>query len=192
MLQLGWQLSGTLSVCSGWNLIGKYNADSLYRSRYRSSRCSVSSVTYQRRNIQNDRLWNASSLCYNSSIHSILTYISFFLRLEIKRSQIILTPTSMSHTSITSQHHIFLNLDLMNLIVCRMLCRKDFVPITPGIVQPFICYDLIDMLIPSDQDSAWVTITHLVKCTLWTITNGFPVPVKIYLKKKKGGLLTII
>ena len=74
------------------------------RSRYRSSRCHVSFVTYQRRLIQNDRLWNASRLCYNiiSSISTYL-YISFLFRLGMVRSQIILTQISVSHTSITSQ-----------------------------------------------------------------------------------------
>jgi hypothetical protein len=37
-------------------------------------------------------------------IHSILAYIPFLSRLGIKSSQIMLTPISMSHTSITSQH----------------------------------------------------------------------------------------
>ena len=86
-----------------------------------------------------------------------------------------------------------LNLDLMNLKFCRIVCRKDLVPILPGILYASVLLLWIFIQILSDQDVSWVTVTHLVKCTSWTMTNGFPVPVKkIYLMEKEGGLLTLI
>ena len=39
-----------------------------------------------------------------------------------------------------------------------------------------------------DQDGSWATITQLVKCTSWKITNGFPVPVKNPFNEEKGRL----
>ena len=36
-----------------------------------------------------------------------------------------------------------------------------------------------------DQDDSWATITHLVKCTSWTITNGRPVPVNPINEEKR-------
>ena len=129
------------------------------------------------------------------STQSRLIYIFHFLfRLGIKSLQIMLTPRpiSMSHTLITSLHHNFINLGLMNLIFHRMLCRKDLVPILPGIhYNPsFLVYIYPDSVF--DQDGSWASITHLVKCTSWTITNGFPVLVIKKSKKKEACLLTII
>ena len=158
MTQLEWQLWGTLLVCSiFWNWTCKISSmiDLLdfvsYRSRHCSSRWRISSSTYQRRRIvQNDRLWNASSLCYVSSIHPISTYIWFLFRLEIKRSQIMLTPISMSHTSITSQHHIFF-IPWSNKSNYSFGCFVERIsfPSFQVYMQPFFCYDLIDILIPS-------------------------------------------
>ena len=63
--------------------------------------------------------------------------ISMLFRLEIKRLQITLTPISLLRTSITSQHRVFF-LRLSSDLIMRMLCRKDFVPIIPGL-QQFLC-----------------------------------------------------
>ena len=193
MAQLGWQLSGTPLVCSSWNLICKIQSELvLYRSRYLTSRCPVPSITHWRRIIQNDRLWIASSLCYVSSIHPISTYISFLFRLGIKPLQIMLTPISMSYTLITSQHHKLINLGLLNLTFHWVFCRKDMLPILPGNMQPFFCYEYLSgfrcwsgRFLGYHHPSGEV---HITDNNQWVSCPGK----KIYLTKKNWGLLTII
>jgi hypothetical protein len=73
-------------------------------------------------------------------LESVLCFINppnldlYFIQVGNKAfADYIDTNRDVTHVNNKSAPHSFLYLDLMNLIIRRMLCRKDLVPITPGI-----------------------------------------------------------
>ena len=120
-----------------------------------------------------------------SNNHSFPTIIFYFLfRLGTKRSQIMLMPTPVLPTSITSQHRhssflfFYIYVDLIFWSWCCI--ERILFPSFQVCGRPFflLCFDW-HLHCVCNQAGSWATTTHPVKCTSWTITNGFPVPVGI-------------
>ena len=101
-----------------------------YRSCDRSSRCYVSSSTYQWCIIQNDRLWNASSLCYVSSIP--LNLDLYFILVQVGNRAFAdyidahLDVTHINNKSVTTLFFLFFLYKYLDLNKSNLIIRRFF------------------------------------------------------------------